>query len=130
MHQGHPVRRSFSDKSTNGSLDHPSLSIVVLTQMAGFDTISSFQESGWTPRHLFGYLEKQIKLYSSDYQTNGITNFGFSNLQRVFVGSLEWIMRKCFLPTVLADGPNFIDFRLTRPADTAVCFIFCLVSNL
>ena len=24
MHQGHPVRRSFSDKSTNGSLDHPS----------------------------------------------------------------------------------------------------------
>ena len=131
MYDGKPVKRTFADKSTNGALDHPSLNVVVLTQMQGWDQISNFQDSGFTPRHLFGFLEKRIKLYSSDYVTHGITNFGFHNLQRILVESLEIIMKRHFIPTIIGDGPDFNDFRFTETADICVCFfkVFILSPN-
>ena len=36
--------------------------------------------------------------------------------------SLEIIMKRHFIPTIIGDGPDFNDFRLTEAADNFVCF--------
>ena len=40
-YNGDAVRRTFCDKQTNAALDHPYLSMIVLTQYGGFEIIDS-----------------------------------------------------------------------------------------
>ena len=123
-YNGQSLKRTFAEKTTNTNIQHPSLSMVLLTQMKDWDLLQQYFECGFSARHLPAFLEKRIQLYSSDHQSSGQTelpNLSTINLDEVAITILQWILREGYLSTLVEGGPDYCDFRFSPQADFKVC---------